>query len=135
MDAPAERRLAHRLAGGLALLLVIVIVATVYIQFRGDFLPKAPVTLMADRAGLSMDSGARVTYNGVRVGRVATITAVTDATGRPRARMTLDLDPKYLHAIPANVRANISAGTIFGGKSISYPPRGSRRSSESWLAR
>ena len=125
MDAPAEPGPAHRLAGGLALLLVIVIVATVYFQFRGDFLPKAPVTLMADRAGLSMDSGARVTYNGVRVGRVATITPVTDATGRPRAQMTLDLDPKYLHAIPANVRATISAGTIFGNKSISLssPPQ------------
>jgi phospholipid/cholesterol/gamma-HCH transport system substrate-binding protein len=51
---------------GVTLLLAGVLVLTlVYLQFRGDFTPKTEVTMVASRAGLVMEPGAKVTYNGV----------------------------------------------------------------------
>ncbi len=75
--------------------------------------------MMAARAGLSMDPGAKVTYNGVEIGRVGSVDAV-DVGGEPRAKITLDVDPKYLNLIPKNVEADISATTVFGNKYISF---------------
>ena len=34
-----------------------------------DFLGREQLTMMSARAGLSMDTGAKVTYNGVEIGR------------------------------------------------------------------
>jgi phospholipid/cholesterol/gamma-HCH transport system substrate-binding protein len=95
----------------------------VYLQFRGDFLPRTQLTMMADRAGLSMNSGDKVTYNGVEIGRVASIQEVNQG-GVPKAKFTLDVDPKYIKLIPANVDAQIKATTVFGNKYVSFtsPP-------------
>ena len=43
-----------------------------------------------------------------------------DVGGEPRAKITLDVDPKYLKLIPKNVDADISATTVFGNKYISF---------------
>ena len=37
----------------------------------GDFTDKTKLTMLSDRAGLVMDPGSKVTYNGVQIGRVA----------------------------------------------------------------
>ena len=66
-----------------------------------------------------MDPGAKVTYNGVEVGKVATVDEVT-VGDEPKAKITLDVDPKYIHLIPKNVDAAISATTVFGNKYISF---------------
>ncbi|MDM4143298.1 MlaD family protein, partial [Mycobacterium sp. FLAC0960] len=50
-----------------------VIFTLVYIQFRGGFTPKTELTMLAARAGLVMDPGSKVTYNGVEIGRVGSI--------------------------------------------------------------
>jgi phospholipid/cholesterol/gamma-HCH transport system substrate-binding protein len=65
------------LAGVVLLAIAVAVVVLVYLAFRGDFLRRTQLTMIADRAGLSMDSGAKVTYNGVTIGRVATIEEVT----------------------------------------------------------
>ena len=80
----------------------IVAVVLVYFQFRGDFLKREQLTMMSARAGLSMDPGAKVTFNGVEIGRVATVNAV-DVGGEPQAKLILDVDPKYVELIPKNV--------------------------------
>ncbi|HZA09708.1 MlaD family protein, partial [Mycobacterium sp.] len=54
-------------------LILATIFALVFLQFRGDFTPKTQLTMIAGRAGLSMDRGGKVTYNGVEIGRVAKI--------------------------------------------------------------
>lgn len=105
-------------AGLVTLVLAAVVFALVYGQFRGDFTPKTKLTMLASRAGLVMDPGAKVTYNGVEIGRVADI-AATVRDGKPAAKFTLDVYPRYLHLIPANVTANIEATTVFGGKYVS----------------
>jgi phospholipid/cholesterol/gamma-HCH transport system substrate-binding protein len=121
MTAPlnASRTPPYKLAGLVLTLLVIVAVVLVYFQFRGDFLKREQLAMMSARAGLSMDPGAKVTYNGVEIGRVATVNAV-DVDGEPRAKIVLDVDPKYINLIPKNVTADISATTVFGNKYISF---------------
>ncbi len=121
MTAPMNtpRTPPYKLAGLVLTLLVIVAVVLVYFQFRGDFLKREQLTMMSARAGLSMDPGAKVTFNGVEIGRVATVNAV-DVGGEPRAKIILDVDPKYIELIPKNVTADISATTVFGNKYISF---------------
>ncbi|BBX75399.1 MCE family protein [Mycobacterium shinjukuense] len=104
---------------GIAFVLVFFLVlALVYFQFRGDFTPKTKLTMMSDRAGLVMDPGSKVTYNGVQIGRVGSITEVT-RDGKSAAKFTLDVYPRYLSLIPENVDAQIKATTVFGGKYVS----------------
>ena len=100
-------------------MLTIAAIVLVYFQFRGDFLNREKLTMISSRAGLSMDPGAKVTYNGVEIGRVGKVEAVT-VGDQPRAKITLDVDPKYFKFIPKNVNADISATTVFGNKYISF---------------
>jgi phospholipid/cholesterol/gamma-HCH transport system substrate-binding protein len=105
---------------GVALFVVgALITALVYSQFRGNFESKTQLTMLSPRAGLVMDPGAKVTYNGVQIGRVARISEVQH-NGEPAARFTLDVFPKYINLIPANVDAQIKATTVFGGKYVSF---------------
>jgi len=66
-----------------------------------------------------MDPGAKVTYNGVEIGRVGKVQAVS-VGDQPQAKITLDVDPKYFKFIPQNVIADITATTVFGNKYISF---------------
>ncbi|MEY8018088.1 MCE family protein [Mycobacterium servetii] len=93
------------------------VMALVYLQFRGDFTPKTTLTMVASRAGLVMEPGAKVTYNGVAIGRVAGISEI-EREGRPGARLLLNVNPRYIELIPANVVANIEAATLFGNKYV-----------------
>ncbi|HXO24493.1 MAG TPA: MlaD family protein, partial [Streptosporangiaceae bacterium] len=94
------------------------LLALIYGQFRGDYTPKTKLTMLAARAGLVMDQGSKVTYNGVSIGRVAGISEV-EHRGKPAARFTLDVDPQYVDLIPHNVIAKIQATTVFGNKYVS----------------
>ncbi|HRD12521.1 MAG TPA: MCE family protein [Mycobacterium sp.] len=103
---------------GLALLAAIALVMTlVYLQFRGDLTPKTELTMISGRAGLVMDAGSKVTYNGVEIGRVSTVSAA-ESNGAPAARITMNVNPRYLAMMPANVDADIRATTIFGNKYV-----------------
>lgn len=88
-----------------------------FVQFRGGFTRKEPLTLIADRAGLLIGPGSKVTLNGVEIGTVGAITQIERA-GTPAAKFTLDISPKYLPLIPVNVDAAIKATTVFGGKYV-----------------
>ena len=121
MTAPLNtpRTPPYKLAGLVLSLLTIAAIVLVYFQFRGDFLDREKLTMISSRAGLSMDPGAKVTYNGVEIGRVGQVEAVT-VGDQPRAKITLNVDPKYFKYIPKNVNADISATTVFGNKYISF---------------
>jgi phospholipid/cholesterol/gamma-HCH transport system substrate-binding protein len=99
-------------------MVLLVAFALVYVQFRGGFTPKTKLTMLASRAGLVMDPGSKVTYNGVEIGRVGSISETT-RDGKPAARFTLEVYPRYLKLIPANVNADVKATTVFGGKYVS----------------
>lgn len=94
------------------------VLAAVYVQFRGGFTPTTSLTMLSARAGLVMDPGSSVTYNGVQIGRVASIEP-TERNGRPAAKFTLDVKPRYVKLLPANVDAEIVATTLFGNKYVS----------------
>ena len=121
MTIPAARknRRAWVYVEGVVLLLVCgLVLVLVYLQFRGDFTPKTELTMVASRAGLVMEPGSKVTYNGVEIGRVADISEV-ERDGKPAAKLVLNVNPQYITLIPANVVANIEAATLFGNKYVS----------------
>jgi phospholipid/cholesterol/gamma-HCH transport system substrate-binding protein len=108
----------YRLAGVVVVLVVALVTWLVYLQYRGDFTQKTQLTMLSARAGLVMDPGAKVTYNGVQIGRVGSISEITE-DGKPAAKFILDVYPRYLKLIPANVDARIVATTVFGQKYVS----------------
>ncbi|MCV7091047.1 MCE family protein [Mycobacterium interjectum] len=108
----------YKTAAVVFLVVAAVVLALVWLQFRGRFTPKTPLTMIAPRSGLVMDPGSKVTYNGVEVGRVAQISEI-QRDGTPAAQFVLDVNPKYINLIPANVDANIRATTVFGNKYVS----------------
>ncbi len=121
MTTPVTRksRRAWVYVEGVLLLLVCgLVLLLVYLQFRGDFTPKTELTMVATRAGLVMEPGSKVTYNGVAIGRVAGISEI-ERDGAPAAKLMLDVDPRYIRLIPANVAATIEAATLFGNKYVS----------------
>jgi phospholipid/cholesterol/gamma-HCH transport system substrate-binding protein len=115
----AHRTPPYKLAGLVLLLITAVVLVLVYNQFRGGFTPKTQLTLVSERAGLVMDPGSKVTFNGVQVGRVSAVKPV-EHDGVTLAQLTLDVNPRYIDLIPANVDAKIQATTVFGNKYVSF---------------
>ena len=92
-------------------------------SFSGTFRSYVPVTLTSDRAGLVMETGAKVMLRGVQVGRVSQV-----GESRDEASLRLEIEPDQIRYIPANVQAQISATTAFGAKFVDlvYPQNPSR---------
>jgi phospholipid/cholesterol/gamma-HCH transport system substrate-binding protein len=109
----------YKTAALVMLVVAVLALFCVFWQFRGNFTEKTSLTMLAPRAGLVMDPGSKVTYNGVEIGRVGNITETTGHDGKPAAKFNLEVFPKYLSLIPANVDAQIKATTVFGGKYVS----------------
>ncbi|WP_236732189.1 hypothetical protein [Mycolicibacterium peregrinum] len=61
----------YKLAGLVLAIITAVVFALTWMQFRGSFEKKAQLTVLSGRAGLSMDPGSEVTFNGVPIGRLA----------------------------------------------------------------
>lgn len=108
----------YKVAGVVTFAVLALIVGLVYGQFRGAFTKTTSLTMVAPRAGLVMDPGGPVTYNGVQIGRVASISP-TEHDDKPAAKFMLDVDPQYIKLIPSNVKADILATTLFGNKYVS----------------
>ncbi|MDT7762717.1 MAG: phospholipid/cholesterol/gamma-HCH transport system substrate-binding protein [Mycobacterium sp.] len=117
-----QRRQVRKIGSGwLALLLVVIVCSLIALAlgaFNQTFTSTVPVTLTADRSGLVMEPYAKVKMRGVQVGRVATVAGGVDS-----ATIQLYIDPDQVKNIPANVKARISATSLFGGKFVDliYP--------------
>jgi len=108
-------------AGWWPLILIVFSVGFVLVSsalFAGTFKSYVPVTLTSDRAGLVMESNAKVKLRGVQVGRVARVKG-----GNGPVRLKLEIFPDQIKYIPANVEAQIRATTAFGAKYVDliYP--------------
>ncbi|BBY02797.1 MCE family protein [Mycobacterium seoulense] len=114
----------HKAVGLVTVAVMGLVGSLLYLQFRGDLTPTTKLTMVAARAGLVLDPGSKVTYNGVQIGRVDRISETT-RDGKPAAKLVLDITPRYLKLIPANVAATIKATTVFGNKyvALSSPPQ------------
>jgi phospholipid/cholesterol/gamma-HCH transport system substrate-binding protein len=121
MTAPlnTKREPPYKLAGLILSLITVAVLVAAFLLFRGYNLDREELTMISSRAGLSMDPGAKVTYNGVEIGRVGKVQEIT-VGDQPRAKITLNVDPKYFKYIPQNVNADITATTVFGNKYISF---------------
>ena len=108
----------YKTAAVVFLIIAALVLTLVWLQFRGRLTPKTPLTMVAPRSGLVMDTGSKVTYNGVEIGRVASISEI-ERDGKPVAKFVLDVKPEYIKLIPANVDAKIKATTVFGNKYVS----------------
>ncbi len=107
--------------GWATLVLVLALAAAIwltYALFTGTFRRSVPVTLTSDRAGLVMETNAKVKLRGVQVGRVAEISG-----GKEPVVLKLEINRDQLDNIPANVEAQIRATTVFGAKFVDlvYP--------------
>ncbi len=107
-------------------ILLVAIAAFLFVtaaSFAGTFRSYVPVTLTSDRAGLVMETGAKVELRGVQVGTVSQV-----GGGAKQASLKLEIDPDQIRYIPANVQAQISATTAFGAKFVElvYPQTPSR---------
>src|SRR3954447_6389606 len=121
MTAPlnTRRQPPYKLAGLILTVIFILALVLVYALFRGTFLDREQLTMVSSRAGLSMDPGAKVTYNGVEIGRVGKVEEFR-VGDEQKAKILLDVNKDYLHLIPRNVNADITATTVFGNKYISF---------------
>lgn len=109
---------ARPLAGLATVVVAAAITAVALVQFRGGFTDTVPVTVLAGRAGLQVNPGAKVKLHGALVGSVASIEDTPDG----QAAIHLALEPSRIQLIPANVLVNIVATTAFGAKFIQLIP-------------
>ncbi|MGE0214668.1 MAG: MCE family protein [Mycolicibacterium sp.] len=100
------------------LLFIVAVVAMTVVLFGGLFRTFVPVTVTSHRSGLIMEPGGQVKMRGLQVGRVSGVNAGID-----NATLDLEIDPRYVEYIPANVVAEIDATTAFGSKYVDlvYP--------------
>jgi len=106
---------ALRPALGVAMVLaVLVAVALSVASFRGTFNPSEPLVVLAPRAGLVLNPGAKVKLRDVQIGRVATIDDRADG----QVEIKLDIDPGQIESLPGNIQVDIASTTLFGAKSV-----------------
>jgi phospholipid/cholesterol/gamma-HCH transport system substrate-binding protein len=109
----------YKTAGLVLVIVAAGVLALTYGQFRGNFTSKTPLTMISPRAGLVLDPGSKVTYNGVEIGTTARLDEI-DVGATPNANITLDIDSEYIGLIPKNVYAEVKATTVFGNKYVAF---------------
>lgn len=102
-----------------AILAAIVVAATVftYLAYTAAFTPTDTVTVTSQRAGLVMETDAKVKYRGIQIGEVKSI----EYTGN-EAKLTLAINSNELRYIPSNAVVRIAGTTVFGAKSVEFVP-------------
>lgn len=114
-----SRRTSVRLAAALLAGLIVAFAVLTYLSYTAAFTSTDTVTVSSPRAGLVMDTGAKVKYRGVQVGKVTAIDYAGD-----QARLRLSIYSDAMHFIPSNASVRIAGNTIFGAKSVEFiPPR------------
>jgi virulence factor Mce-like protein len=106
------------LLGLISIVIVCLIFALAVGLFQGSFTETVPVTVISQRAGLVMNTDAKVKMRGVQVGKVASI----DSLPNGQAAIHLAMDPSQMHFIPSNVLVDIASTTVFGAKSVELVP-------------
>jgi phospholipid/cholesterol/gamma-HCH transport system substrate-binding protein len=115
---PPGRNYLPPLLGLISIVIICLIFALAVGLFQGSFTKTVPVTVISQRAGLVMNTDAKVKMRGVQVGKVAAI----DSLPNGQAAIHLAMDPSQLRFIPANVLVDIASSTVFGAKSVELVP-------------
>lgn len=115
-DRDAKRSHVRIAAAILAALLVAAVVFT-YLSYTAAFTSTDTVTVSSPRAGLVMETDAKVKYRGIQIGRVKDI----EYAGN-EAKLTLSIDRSQMGYIPSNAKVRIGGTTVFGAKSVEFLP-------------
>ncbi len=99
------------------LAVVLGLTAMTVLLFTGALRTFVPLTLVADRAGLVMEPGAKVKLRGVQVGEVGSIGTQVTPRGTVSA-LSLKMYPGPFAYLPADVEAEIKSSTAFGAKYV-----------------
>ena len=86
-----------------------------YLSYTAAFTPTDTVTVTSPRAGLVMDSEAKVKYRGIQIGKVEDIAYTGD-----QAKLTLAINRDQLRYVPSNALVRIASTTVFGAKSVEF---------------
>lgn len=103
--------------GFLFLALIALMIAGTIAKYRGAFERNVLVSVEADRAGLTLASGAPIKLRGVEIGRVAEI-----HTDGSKVTIDLEIDSDKVDQVPADVTAQIVPPTAFGAKYVQLTP-------------
>ncbi|MET0451929.1 MAG: MCE family protein [Mycobacterium sp.] len=100
-----------------AILTAVLVAATVftYLSYTAAFTSTDTVTVKAPRAGLVMETDAKVKYRGIQIGKVSAIEYAGD-----QAKLTLDVNSSQMRYVPANATVRIAGTTVFGAKSVEF---------------
>lgn len=109
---PREWRLLHVVVGGVVAASLVAGVVLIVKAVNGDFSGNYSLVGMFSRAGEGIHAGSGVSYRGVRVGSVSSITLADH-----EARLTLSIDRGF--RIPADAVATIRPKNLFGAESVS----------------
>lgn len=121
-DGDAKRSHVRIAAAILAAVLVAAAVFT-YLSYTAAFTPTDKVTVLSPRAGLVMETQAKVKYRGIQVGEVESI----EYAGN-EAKLTLAIRRGEIRYIPSNAVVRIAGTTVFGAKAVEFlRPRTRRR--------
>jgi phospholipid/cholesterol/gamma-HCH transport system substrate-binding protein len=115
-DIDAKRSHVRIAAAILAALLVAATVFT-YLSYTAAFTSIDTVTVTSPRAGLVMETDAKVKYRGIQIGRVKDIEYAGD-----QAKLTLAIDSSQLPYLPSNAKVRIAGTTVFGAKAVEFLP-------------
>lgn len=107
-------RIDRQVVAGLGLVIIVaaVLVGTL-LQYNRVFAGSVDVRVTADRAGITMDTGAPVKLRGVVVGRVGSVDVRDGGVD-----IGLELDPDKADAVPRGVTAQLVPPTAFGAKYV-----------------
>jgi phospholipid/cholesterol/gamma-HCH transport system substrate-binding protein len=100
------------------LLVVVAVSALTAMMFSGTLRKTIPLTVIADRAGLVMEDGAKVKLRGVQIGEVASVDAYADPAGTNLSKLRLKIAPNDFQYLPSNIEAEIKSSTAFGAKYV-----------------
>ncbi|KMO67960.1 MCE family protein [Mycolicibacterium chlorophenolicum] len=104
-----------RIAAAILAALVLAAAVFTYLSYTAAFTPTDKVTILSPRAGLVMETKAKVKYRGLQVGQVESIEYAGDD-----AKLTLAINRGDLRYIPSNATVRIAGNTIFGAKSVEF---------------
>ncbi len=104
-----------RIAAAILAVVVLAAVVFTYLSYTAAFTSTDKVTVLSPRAGLVMETKAKVKYRGIQVGEVESI----DYAGQD-AKLTLAIRSDDMRYIPSNAQVRIAGNTIFGAKSVEF---------------
>lgn len=116
--SPGTSKRSHvRIAAAVLAVIVAAAVTFTYLSYTAAFTQTDTVTITSPRAGLVMETDAKVKYRGIQIGKVTKIAYAGD-----QAKLTLDIDRSQMRFIPSNAEVKIGGTTVFGAKSVEFLP-------------